>query len=191
MEYSDLRHFLAVLEAEGDLVRVAEPVSTRLEMTAVSDFTLRQGGPALLFEKPAGYTIPVLANLFGTTVRVAKAMGATEVSGLRDIGVAAGQPQGAGAAQGTARRRPAVTNGQDAVDMRPVRRARPRLSRGRDPGRQRDRSRPAAGPDVLARRRGPADHLGPGRHARAAGRAERAAPEPRHLPPAGDRRATR
>ena len=87
MEYSDLRHFLRSLEDEGDLARVAEPVSTRLEMTAVGDFTLRQGGPALLFEKPVGYTIPVLANLFGTTVRVAKAMGATEVNGLRDIGV--------------------------------------------------------------------------------------------------------
>ena len=87
MDYSDLRHFIRSLEAEGDLARVAEPVSTRLEMTAVGDFTLRRGGPALLFEKPAGYTIPVLANLFGTTVRVAKAMGATEASGLRDIGV--------------------------------------------------------------------------------------------------------
>src|SRR6186713_2533865 len=87
MEYSDLRHFLRSLEDEGDLVRIAEPVSARLEMTAVGDFTLRQGGPALLFEKPVGYTIPVLANLFGTTVRVAKAMGATGVDGLRDIGV--------------------------------------------------------------------------------------------------------
>jgi 4-hydroxy-3-polyprenylbenzoate decarboxylase len=87
MDYSDLRHFIRSLEAEGDLARVAEPVSTRLEMTAVGDFTLRRGGPALLFEKPAGYTIPVLANLFGTTVRVAKAMGATGVDGLRDIGV--------------------------------------------------------------------------------------------------------
>src|SRR6187200_159914 len=87
MEYSDLRHFLRSLEDEGDLVRIAEPVSARLEMTAVGDFTLRQGGPALLFEKPVGYTIPVLANLFGTTIRVAKAMGATGVDGLRDIGV--------------------------------------------------------------------------------------------------------
>src|SRR5947207_1941847 len=87
MDYSDLRHFLRSLEAEGDLVRVAEPVSTRLEMTAVGDFTLRRNGPALLFENPVGYKIPVLANLFGTTARIAKAMGATEVSGLRDIGV--------------------------------------------------------------------------------------------------------
>ena len=87
MKYLDLRHFLRSLEAEGDLVRVREPVSTRLEMTAVGDFTLRRAGPALLFEKPVGYTIPVLANLFGTPVRVAKAMGVTEVNGLRDIGV--------------------------------------------------------------------------------------------------------
>src|SRR3982751_3028249 len=87
MKYSDLRHFIRSLEADGELARVREPVSARLEMTAVGDITLRQGGPALLFEKPVGYTIPVLANLFGTTLRVAKAMGATEVNGLRDIGV--------------------------------------------------------------------------------------------------------
>ena len=87
MEYSDLRHFLRVLEHSGDLLRVRDPVSTRLEMTAVGDFTLRRGGPALFFESPVGYTIPVLANLFGTTRRVALAMGAAEVGELRDIGV--------------------------------------------------------------------------------------------------------
>ena len=87
MNYADLRHFLRSLEADGELARVREPVSTRLEMTAVGDFTLRQGGRALLFEKPVGYTIPVLANLFGTPLRVARAMGATEVNGLRDIGI--------------------------------------------------------------------------------------------------------
>jgi 4-hydroxy-3-polyprenylbenzoate decarboxylase len=87
MKYSDLRHFLSSLETEGDLVRIAQPVSARLEMTAVGDFVLRAGGPALLFEKPLGYKIPVLANLFGTKERVAKAMGASEASGLREIGV--------------------------------------------------------------------------------------------------------
>src|SRR5215217_3684754 len=87
MEYSDLRHFVGALEQSGDLLRVAEPVSTRLEMTAVGDFALRRGGPALFFEKPDGYRIPVLTNLFGTTRRVALAMGATEVGELRDIGV--------------------------------------------------------------------------------------------------------
>jgi 4-hydroxy-3-polyprenylbenzoate decarboxylase len=86
MEYSDLRHFLRALEQSGDLLRIAEPVSTRLEMTAVGDFALRRSGPALIFERPVGYKIPVLANLFGTTRRVALAMGATEVSELRHIG---------------------------------------------------------------------------------------------------------
>src|SRR5437763_112934 len=87
MKYADLRQFIGALQQSGDLLRVAEPVSARLEMTAVGDFALRRGGPALIFERPEGYKIPVLANLFGTTRRVALAMGATEVSELRDIGL--------------------------------------------------------------------------------------------------------
>ena len=87
MEYSDLRHFLRALESGGDLLRIRDPVSARLEMTAVGDFALRRAGPALIFESPVGYKIPVLANLFGTTRRVALAMGATEASELRDIGL--------------------------------------------------------------------------------------------------------
>ncbi len=86
MKYADLRDFMAALERSGELVRVADPVSARLEMTAVSDFVLRSGGPALLFERPVGYNTPVLANLFGTTRRVARAMGADSIEGLRDIG---------------------------------------------------------------------------------------------------------
>ncbi len=86
MKYRDLRGFLEVLEAKGELRRVLEPVSARFEMTAVSDFVLRHSGPALLFERPVGYTMPVLTNLFGTPRRVAWAMGATETSELRDIG---------------------------------------------------------------------------------------------------------
>ena len=87
MKYRDLRGFMAGLETSGDLARVAEPVSARLEMTAISDFALQRGGPALLFEKPVGYNIPVLCNLFGTTARVAAAMGAADVADLREIGV--------------------------------------------------------------------------------------------------------
>ncbi len=86
MKYRDLREFVAGLESLGELRRVAEPVSVRLEMTAVSDFVLRSAGPALFFEKPDGYKFPVLANLFGTPRRVALGMGATEVSELRDVG---------------------------------------------------------------------------------------------------------
>lgn len=55
-------------------------------MTEVCDRTLRAKGPALLFENPTGYDIPVLGNLFGTPERVALGMGAEAVSELREIG---------------------------------------------------------------------------------------------------------
>jgi 4-hydroxy-3-polyprenylbenzoate decarboxylase len=86
MKYSDLRDFMSQLQLNGDLKRVTTPVSPHLEMTEVSDRVLRAGGPALLFEKPTGHTIPVLANLFGTPQRVALGMGADSVSELRRIG---------------------------------------------------------------------------------------------------------
>ena len=86
MKYRDLREFLAHLEADGDLLKVAQPVSTRLEMTAVSDLVLKAGGPALLFERPVGYKIAALTNLFGTPRRVARGMGAEAVGELRQIG---------------------------------------------------------------------------------------------------------
>ena len=86
MKYRDLRDFVSGLEQLGQLKRVAEPVSPTLEMTAVSDLVLRASGPALLFEQPIGFKIPVLTNLFGTPKRVAMGMGADEVSELRDVG---------------------------------------------------------------------------------------------------------
>jgi 4-hydroxy-3-polyprenylbenzoate decarboxylase len=86
MKYGDLRDFMAQLESVGELRRVAEAVSPRLEMTALCDRVLQAGGPALLFEQAAGFDMPVLGNLFGTPRRVALAMGADDVSELRDVG---------------------------------------------------------------------------------------------------------
>ncbi|MBW8831380.1 MAG: UbiD family decarboxylase [Burkholderiales bacterium] len=86
MKYRDLRDFMAALEKLGELQRLANPVSARLEMTALSDKVLRAGGPALLFENPCGYKISALTNLFGTPRRVALGMGANEVSELREVG---------------------------------------------------------------------------------------------------------
>lgn len=86
MKYRDLREFISGLERLGELKRVAEPVSARLEMTALSDRVLRAGGPALWFQNPDGYKISALTNLFGTTRRVALGMGAAEVNELRDVG---------------------------------------------------------------------------------------------------------
>ncbi len=86
MKYRDLRDFIARLETAGLLRRIGLPVSPRFEMTEICDRTLRAAGPALLFDRPQGQTIPVLANLFGTPQRVALGMGAADVSALRDVG---------------------------------------------------------------------------------------------------------
>jgi 4-hydroxy-3-polyprenylbenzoate decarboxylase len=51
MAYKSLRDFIDQLEAQGELVRVSEPVSTVLEMTEIQTRLLRNGGPAVLFEK--------------------------------------------------------------------------------------------------------------------------------------------
>ncbi len=96
MSYHSLRDFLAKLEADGELVRVSEPVSTVLEMTEVQTRLLAERGPAVIFEQPVQADgtispIPVLSNLFGTVKRVA--MGVTmggvarsEAKDLREVG---------------------------------------------------------------------------------------------------------
>ncbi len=86
MRYSDLRDFLAQLEKQGELKRVAVEVSPHLEMTEICDRVLKAGGPAILFERPKGHSIPVLGNLFGTARRVAMGMGEESVEALREVG---------------------------------------------------------------------------------------------------------
>jgi len=84
--YSDLHDFLRDLEAHGDLRRIHQEIDPQLEMTEICYRTLKAGGPALLFTQPRGATIPVLGNLFGTTWRVARAMGVDSVEALREVG---------------------------------------------------------------------------------------------------------
>lgn len=86
MKYNDLRDFIDQLEKQGELLRISTPVDPNLEMTEICDRTLRAGGPALLFENPVGHSVPVLANLFGTTKRVAMGMGEESVEALREVG---------------------------------------------------------------------------------------------------------
>lgn len=86
MKFRDLREFLTMLEANGDLVRIKDEIDPNLEMTEIADRTLRGGGPALLFENPRGCDVPLLANLFGTEKRVAQGMGADSIEALREIG---------------------------------------------------------------------------------------------------------
>jgi len=72
----DLREWIALLEREGELVRVAAEVDPKLEITEIVDRTVKAGGPALLFERPRGSTHPLLINQFGTERRMCLAFGA-------------------------------------------------------------------------------------------------------------------
>lgn len=86
MKFKDLREFLDYLEEHDQLKRIHHPIDPQYEMTEISDRTLRANGPALLFENPIGFDIPVLTNLFGTPERVAMGMGREHVRELREVG---------------------------------------------------------------------------------------------------------
>ena len=78
----DLRDWIALLEREGELVRVAAEVDPDLEVTEIVGRTIRAGGPALLFEHPKGARHPLLVNQFGTERRMCLGFG---VERLDDI----------------------------------------------------------------------------------------------------------
>ncbi|HCO60803.1 MAG TPA: 3-octaprenyl-4-hydroxybenzoate decarboxylase, partial [Porticoccaceae bacterium] len=86
MKYKDLRDFISFLEQRGQLKRISVEVDPHLEITEICDRVLKAEGPALLFENPRGYDIPILANLFGTPERVALGMGQESTEALRDVG---------------------------------------------------------------------------------------------------------
>ena len=66
MAYQDLRDFIRALEQKKELKRIPFEVDPILEITEFADRAVKQGGPALLFEKPKGYSIPVLINAFAS-----------------------------------------------------------------------------------------------------------------------------
>jgi 4-hydroxy-3-polyprenylbenzoate decarboxylase len=75
--FPDVTSFIAELERRKDLVRITEPVSPDLEIAAVIDRVSKSpgGGPALVFDRPTGHTMPVAANLFGSDERICLALG--------------------------------------------------------------------------------------------------------------------
>src|ERR1043165_5123134 len=80
---ADLRAWIALLEREGELVRVAAEVDPDLEITEINDRVVKSGGPALLFENVKGSRLPLLVNQFGTERRMALAFDAPS---LDDVG---------------------------------------------------------------------------------------------------------
>jgi 4-hydroxy-3-polyprenylbenzoate decarboxylase len=86
LQFEDLRAFMTALENSGDLVSIDQEIDPHLEITEICRRTLAANGPALLFKRCKGSSVPLLANLFGTTDRVAAAMGAESTQALRGIG---------------------------------------------------------------------------------------------------------
>src|ERR1700684_1645194 len=75
MAFRDLQDFVRHLELTRQLKRVRAEVHPILEVTEISQRILREGGPALLFERPKGSTTPLLMNIFGSMERVRLALG--------------------------------------------------------------------------------------------------------------------
>lgn len=78
----DLRDFISLLEANGELARVKTPVSADLEISEIYFRHARSpgGGKALLFENVSGSQLPVLINAFGSHRRVELALNRGRIS---------------------------------------------------------------------------------------------------------------
>ena len=77
--YKDLQEFVQYLDKHRQLKRIHAPVSPHLEITEIADRVMKSAGPTLLFEKPAGFDIPVLINAMGSNERMAMALGGKDV----------------------------------------------------------------------------------------------------------------
>jgi 4-hydroxy-3-polyprenylbenzoate decarboxylase len=82
MAYNDLRDFIRALEKNHELKRIPFEVDPILEITEFADRAVKSAGPALLFEKPRGYSIPVLINAYASMRRMEIAL---EVDSVDDI----------------------------------------------------------------------------------------------------------
>src|ERR1700678_2001763 len=82
MAYRDLREFIRALENKHELKRIPFEVDTALEITEFADRAVKQGGPALLFEKPKGGKMPVLINEFASMRKMEIAL---EVDSVEEI----------------------------------------------------------------------------------------------------------
>ena len=82
--FKDLNAFIDALDRDRELARITEPVSPDLEICAVTDRVSKSpgGGPALLFENPTGYDMPVAINLYGSMKRMCMALGVTSLDDL-------------------------------------------------------------------------------------------------------------
>lgn len=90
MALDSLPEFISAIDKLGELVRVKDPVRTRLEIAEIADRCMksRGGGPALVFERPvmedgSVSPMPVAINLYGSMRRMCLALG---VDDLNEVG---------------------------------------------------------------------------------------------------------
>ena len=83
--HRSLSEYIALLEREGELVRIAAPVSPVEEIAEITDRVSKMpgGGKALLFEN-TGTEFPVLTNMFGSARRMALALGVGSLGELSE-----------------------------------------------------------------------------------------------------------
>ena len=84
MTYMDLREFISFLDSKNELKRITVPVERDLEISEITDRTIKSGGPALLFENVKGFEVPVITNIFGTHQRTAWALGVETTNDLTE-----------------------------------------------------------------------------------------------------------
>ena len=85
--YQDLREFLAVLEQQGQLLRITDEVSFEPDLAAAACALAQigDGVPAILFDKIAGCTdARVAMNVHGSWPNHALALGMDKETSLRD-----------------------------------------------------------------------------------------------------------
>jgi len=82
MAYNDLGEFIRALDQAGELKRIPFEVDAVLEIAEFADRAVKSGGPALLFEKPKGSSIPVFINGFAGERKMQIAL---EVSSVEEI----------------------------------------------------------------------------------------------------------
>ncbi len=79
MAFNDLRDFIRALDKSGELKRIPFEVDPYLEITEFADRSVKNGGPALLFERPKGSRVPVLINAYASMRRMELALGVGDV----------------------------------------------------------------------------------------------------------------
>jgi len=84
MVFDNLKDYISPLESMGELKRIKTQVSPELEISAITFEVSKRKGPALLFERPKGFSIPVLTNLFGSEKRVNYLFGIQNINQIGD-----------------------------------------------------------------------------------------------------------